>query len=196
MVGRRVEAQREAPGLRDRHDSFIGEADGRDEPVEVKPQAREVPIESDPAVHVEAEGDPGPDICLDLRRPIGCDRAGFRVCLPLDSSSASMQRASLSTWTGSVIVRSTLSSHISACSLNQQISRPKPSASSPFSIMLIPRPCCGKLCWNSSDGLACREGENLAALVVQPIGVSRHHLAPPLHRRHPAVPFEGFGCDE
>src|SRR5580704_7937667 len=44
-----------------------------------------------------------------------------------------------------------------------------------------------KLCWNSSDGLARREGEDLAALVVQPIGVSRHHLAPPLHRRHPAV---------
>ena len=43
-VGRRVEAQREAPGLRDRHDSFIDEADGRDQPVDLKPQAREVPI--------------------------------------------------------------------------------------------------------------------------------------------------------
>jgi hypothetical protein len=48
-------AQREAPGLRDHHDSFIDEADGQ--PVDLKPQAREVPIESDRAVHVEAKGD-------------------------------------------------------------------------------------------------------------------------------------------
>src|SRR5580692_2046650 len=45
----------------------------------------------------------------------------------------------------------------------------------------------GAVCWNSSDGLASREGEDLAALVVQPISVSRHHLPPPLHRRHPSV---------
>jgi len=37
-----VEAQREASRLRDRHDSFINEADGRDQPVDLKPQAREV----------------------------------------------------------------------------------------------------------------------------------------------------------
>jgi hypothetical protein len=36
------EAQREASRLRDRHDSFINEAYGRDQPVDLKPQAREV----------------------------------------------------------------------------------------------------------------------------------------------------------
>jgi hypothetical protein len=55
--GALVEAQREASCLRDRHDSFINEADGL--PVDLKPQAHEVPIESDRAVHVEAEGDEG-----------------------------------------------------------------------------------------------------------------------------------------
>jgi hypothetical protein len=48
-------------------------------------------------------------------------------------------------------------------------------------------PAIGAPWWNSSDGLACGEGEDPAALVVQPISVSCHHLAPPLHRRHPAV---------
>jgi hypothetical protein len=42
VVGRRVEAQRKAPGVRDRHDSFINEANGRDQPVDLEPQAREV----------------------------------------------------------------------------------------------------------------------------------------------------------
>jgi hypothetical protein len=42
LVGRLVEAQREASRLRDRHDSFINEADGRDPPVDLKPQPREV----------------------------------------------------------------------------------------------------------------------------------------------------------
>ena len=35
----------------------------------------------------------------------------------------------------------------------------------------------------ASDAFACREGENLAALVIQPIRISRRHLPPPLHRR-------------
>jgi hypothetical protein len=44
LCGRRhsLEAQREAFRLRDRHDSLINEADGRDQPVDLKPQAREV----------------------------------------------------------------------------------------------------------------------------------------------------------
>ena len=42
LVGRLVEAQREASRLRERHDSFINEADGRDQPVDPEPQAREV----------------------------------------------------------------------------------------------------------------------------------------------------------
>jgi hypothetical protein len=42
LVGRLVEAQREPSRLRDRHDSFINEADGGDQLVDLKPQAREV----------------------------------------------------------------------------------------------------------------------------------------------------------
>ena len=76
VVGLLVEAQCEAPGLCYRHDSFINEADGRDQPVDLKPQAREV--------RSKATGLLGGEARLDLRRPIDCDQGGFRVCLPLD----------------------------------------------------------------------------------------------------------------
>ena len=88
-VGPRIEPQREAPGLRDRNDGFIDKADGRDKPVDIKPQAREVPIEGDGAVDVEAEGDQGGEIRLDFAARLAATKQAFAfACRSTPSSAA------------------------------------------------------------------------------------------------------------
>jgi hypothetical protein len=57
-------------------DSFINEADGRDQPVDLKPQTREVPI--------KAEGIGAPRPTFYLHRPADPDSTALSRCPPLD----------------------------------------------------------------------------------------------------------------
>ena len=80
VVGRRVEAQREASGLRDRRDSLINEAGGRDQPFDLKPQAREVRSKATGLSMSESEV----KICLDVSARLAATAQRWAPRPPLD----------------------------------------------------------------------------------------------------------------
>jgi hypothetical protein len=84
----------------------------------------------------------GSRICLDLHRPIGCNQIGFRVCLPLDvfqRGYGADERVDVGRLSNRVA--DAVEPHLGLLAQTANLAL-EPSASSPSSITVIPRPCC------------------------------------------------------
>jgi hypothetical protein len=137
---KRVEAQREAPGRRDHYDSFIDVADGQ--PVDLKPQAREVPVAATRPFTSRPKGIRAARPALIFAARLAATKQRLARLPPARCLPARL-------WWGEPVdvgrhsnrVADAVEPHLGLLAQTVNLAL-EPSASSRCSIMLIPRPFC------------------------------------------------------